>query len=62
MILELDQNELELVRLAISCAKLDLRKEEPELPTPGYDAIASKVNAALKDIQKDIQFEKYREL
>jgi hypothetical protein len=58
MILELTTSELQTLQLALSITKLDLKLTQDITVTPTIDGIAAKVNAALVDVEKDLQFEK----
>lgn len=58
-LINLDALDLQIIQLALSKAKFDLMRHDGE-PTPGIDLVAAKVNSALIEEQKDIDFEKRR--
>lgn len=63
--MNLDADELDMIRIAMAELKQQMTKDGKKVgltvvPTPLCDSIILKVNAALIEEQKDIDFEKRR--
>ena len=59
-LLDLNHTELTTIVLALSNVKMGLIASGKANKTPAFDALAAKINLALIEEQKDIDFEKRR--
>jgi hypothetical protein len=57
-LLTVTQNELELLQFALAISNNAILINDPSFESKSIAALAKKVNTALVDIQKDIEFER----